>query len=268
MKKIFTLIIISVFSIKAFSQDHFLLGNQQFIAGKYKEAVDEYLQALLTKDSANAELYFNIGMAKKKLGLFDEAISYLTTAVNIKSDYKLAWYERGLAKENKGDHTGAIADYSQALELSEQYQDARFERGYSKTNAGDYEGAIKDFTYYINQNGTKLANAYYERAAAKNRSYDYAGALADLEKATEYGLRDKRLYFETAYANEGTGQFMKAKELYTKVIAADPSYTNAYYRRGFANLGLNSNDEACDDFKKAYELGFAAAKTDMDKVCK
>jgi len=53
----------------------------------------------------------------------------------------------------------------------------------------------------------------------------------------------------------------------TKAIDLDPKNGQAYYNRGIARQMLREEEEACNDWKKALELGITPAKSFIDTDC-
>ena len=106
----------------------------------------------------------------------------------------------------------------------------------------DYAGAIEDFTETI-----KLKPDY--SFAYNNRGNAYLkNANADLSKATP--------------------DFEKALADLDKAIQLNPSYGYAYYNRGIVHEFLRQQKAACDDWKKAAELGINNATEIIKQECK
>lgn len=50
-------------------------------------------------------------------------------------------------------------------------------------------------------------------------------------------------------------------------IELNPTFGPAFYNRGIARYELYQMDKACDDFRKALELGIPEAKAEIDENC-
>ena len=50
---------------------------------------------------------------------------------------------------------------------------------------------------------------------------------------------------------------------FVKAIDLEPSYAEAYYMRGVANLALENHIEAKEDLSKAFELAKDSGKADL-----
>ena len=66
----------------------------------------------------------------------------------------------------------------------------------------------------------------------------------------------------------GKKDFEGAKSDYAKVIEIKPNDGLAYYPRGFVEIKMKLKVDACNDFNKAKELGFAKADEMITKYCK
>jgi len=54
---------------------------------------------------------------------------------------------------------------------------------------------------------------------------------------------------------------------FDEALAIEPSYSAAFYSRGYAKLNLNKKQSACLDFSKAGELGYEGAYEAIGKYC-
>jgi len=80
----------------------------------------------------------------------------------------------------------------------------------------------------------EYGEAYNNRGLVKSELKDYEGAITD----------------------------------FTKVIELNPEHSEAHYNRGMAKINSGTNASACDDLKRASELGFEKANEVVAKFCK
>ena len=52
-------------------------------------------------------------------------------------------------------------------------------------------------------------------------------------------------------------QFQESLDDYDKAVQIDPQFAKAFYNRGFVYRDVEQPEQACTDWKKACELGFA-----------
>ena len=71
-------------------------------------------------ERVEAQLAFNEGRAlysQMSLSLYEEAIPNFTKAIQLYSDYALAYFNRGVSYSNLGEYQNAIDDYTKAIKL-------------------------------------------------------------------------------------------------------------------------------------------------------
>ena len=135
-----------------------------------------YLKGLLTqsggakpswqgKQSISAETHLKRGYAKYRLDQYQAAIDDYDTAINLKSDFALAYYFRGTAKRLMGEYKAAIEDYDTAIELKNDFAFAYYFRGTMKGDLGQHFIAIKDYDKAI-RHKPDYAFAYLRRGIA------------------------------------------------------------------------------------------------------
>ena len=63
-------------------------------------------------------------------------------------------------------------------------------------------------------------------------------------------------------------RYVGAKTDFWKAIQIDPNNAEAYYGRGTAKYKLDDKNGACQDWRKAGELGYEKAYETIKKYCK
>jgi tetratricopeptide (TPR) repeat protein len=136
-----------------------------------------------------------------------------------------------------------------------------FNTAYKKSSEGKYKDAIdlysKAIELYPKNERIKISEAYFNRGINKRYLNDLSGAISDYSKAIEI-----RPEFYKAYHNRGVAKMKKqdfdgAIEDFTIIIKSESLDKNiiasSYGNRGFAKFSIGQN--ACPDFRKAFELG-------------
>ena len=67
-------------------------------------------------------------------------------------------------------------------------------------------------------------------------------------------------YFDQAFEKGNNGDHYGAISDYTKAIEINPQYAKAYVNRGRSYYFVNSQGDACKDFKKAVSLGHTSTE--------
>jgi len=119
-----------------------------------------------------------------------------------------------------------------SLGLQAQNADMYIMTGNAKDELGDLKGALADYTAAIEDDST-YAMAYFNRAWVKRKLNDYEGAIED----------------------------------YTLALKFKPGYQIAFHNRGIVHMLMGNKDEACNDWEKAWGLGYPDAKKLLDEFC-
>jgi tetratricopeptide (TPR) repeat protein len=91
-------------------------------------------------------------------------------------------------------------------------------------------------------------------------SEDFSRALLYLDQALESDPFNVELYFLRGKVYFELNDYIKAKRDFTTVNVLDPSFPDAYYYRGMANLYLGEMKLAMEDFRIASSLGDTLAE--------
>lgn len=130
----------------------------------------------------DAATYLNQGIKVLEQGDYQQAISYLTKAIQNNPKLVAAYYNRAIARHQLQEYQRAIADFTKVIQINQKDAEAYYNRGVARLSLKDYQTAITDFTKAIQIN-PKLDIAYYNRGMARGFSRDEAGGMADLQKA-------------------------------------------------------------------------------------
>ena len=112
------------------------------------------------------------------------------------------------------------------------------------------------------------AQEYYNNGLSKSKSKDYQGAIVDYSKAIAKNPKYFEAYNSRGNAKNSLHDANGAILDLNKSIALNPNYGIAYYNRGVAKFNLNQKKSACLDWIKAQELGELDANEFIIKYCK
>ncbi len=160
-------------------------ADELFNQEKFDEVI-ELLTDEVLEQQKDAGLYVTKGAAWYNKKDYDKAIKDYNEAINISSNYELAFYNRGLAWFAKKEYDKAIEDYSNAIKHNPDYKDEYYlNRGHARKAKEEYEKAIYDYTKAIKIN-PDFENAYYSRGLArKERKIAPQKSKQDFEKYLE-----------------------------------------------------------------------------------
>lgn len=198
-------------------------------------AQEDRVQLLENKDASE---WLKLGQALVKKAKLQEALSFFSKAIEMKSDYAEAYLERASTYSDLKQYDKAIQDATIALSLK--LKDpidviyAHYTRGYSYYFLKKYSKAIEDFSKLLKKQ--KFDDAYYFRG----KSYF---SLKSYNKA----IKDMNLYI-----------FISREKLLNK-SPNKGRLINAYITRGFAYNELSVCPKAKADIFTACELGNSGA---------
>jgi len=187
--------------------------------------------------------------------------------------WALDMYKRGYEFDATIDSYGGLADSKTAIFpiLDSTKTDYYFDKGLECYNNGDLSGAIFNWTLSIETDPTD-PNAYYSRAIVKNELYTWKLALKDYDKAIEIAPK-----FVSALINRGglkdeNGDYQGAISDYEIVLKLDKlekeEKAQTYFNLGNTYLNMKEKSNACENWKKALELGEKDAIERIKEHCK
>jgi tetratricopeptide (TPR) repeat protein len=200
-----------------------------------------------------------------------------TNEIPITADNLLYWaldmYKRGYEFDARLDAYGGPFDPKdqQFPNLDKSKEDFYFDKGVECYEKGDLSGSIINWNLALTINANE-PNSYYSRAIVKNELHTWKSALSDYNKAIEIAPD-----FTSALINRGSlkdenGDHLGAIEDYNNVLAIEKvdleDIQQAYFNRGNSKHNLKDKKGACDDWKKARELGAVYADERIVTNCK
>ena len=97
---------------------------------------------------------------------------------------------------------------------------------------------------------------------------NYEKAFYEFDKAVTAHKESSVAAAYRAKANQKLGQVKQAFEDYALAIRLDAGNGMAHFYRGTLYLSQKNKSAACDDFKRAKELGIGEAEVAIKKYCR
>jgi tetratricopeptide (TPR) repeat protein len=275
----------SSYSEETLTGDHFQNGLVLLEDEQYYDALDEFKEAV--KQNDNAENNYWLGHAYLKTGDYMSANAYLTTAIEMDSEYAEAYRDRGITKYYQNYYDEAIEDLYTSTEhkiddpktyyfLSLCYEtQSNYEVALQAAESAlEYEKENIDYWFkaaylaHILEN-YPLGLSYYHKVLQIDSTYRYAlynlGLIYSEKDNTDsaHYWYDKTIAhypdYSLAYNNKGylyqkKGNFEKAIDLYSTAIIYDPEDTRPVWNRGDCYMALKMYNEAIADYMKVYNL--------------
>ncbi len=233
---------------------------------QYDQAL-EHFDAALYLEPDNADILVNRAQTFETVGNIASAKKDLQTALSVQPDNSLAKYNLARLQEKSASYNELIDTYSSIIQATPAFPEAYAKRGLARMNNGDLKGALSDYDSAILY-GSEDPVLWMNRGILQLKSDNPDEAYSDLSKAI--GLRPD---MENAWMNRGNA-LMKLKRYedavrnYDMAIMYYPDFAMAFYNRGIARYNLQQKAEACNDIKKAINLGMEQAASTLRKMCK
>lgn len=280
---------------------YLLIGVSQREMKQFPAAIASIEQYLAIEQQKAADTaYFILAQIYRETN--DEAaeLTAINHCLEHNANYKEALYLRGVKRFEEADFEGALADFSGAVSNGDQSPETFNDRGSTYRQLNRYDEALADYTkaieqdpkaiYYCNRASVyakkelmdeavgdytkaivadaKYYKAYNGRGVAKANMEDFAGAVSDFSEC----LRLQPDYV-SALSNRGIAYYKMKKYAEAvadldAVIKAEPQNGSTYMYRGNVKEMLRDKAGACADWKKAADLGVAAAKRYVAENCK
>ncbi|MBD2740978.1 tetratricopeptide repeat protein [Coleofasciculus sp. FACHB-1120] len=226
-------------------------------AGKYKEAVAHYQEALGIQPDSEKTLY-NYGLSLSYLSRYNEAVSCYDKAINLNLNYSEAWTERAYALMMLNRGKEALASCDKALQIHPKSYQAWYKRGWvlSKLNRRQEAIASCDKALEINPNGYE---AWCTRGAVLPLPKRRQEALSNFDKSLEINPAYQRAWYNRGSLLVKLGRNEEALASFEKATTIRPDcqefwFPQAWYGRGFILAKLHRYQEAVASFEKALQL--------------
>jgi tetratricopeptide (TPR) repeat protein len=271
--------------------DHFLLGEEQYHRGAWKEASDSFNRALVL-DPAHFCARFYLAVCHLRDRQWEAARTGLSACIERQPDFAWSYFFRSLANEKLRLLDDAEADFQKALELGD--EDARhvvfLTRGIHRFAQGDLERAAADFeaaralkpgqySAYLNLAHVHLARGHFaeadrelqaamplhppaERVAGYHlhrghallREKKYEEALQACETAVSLSPRQPLPHEVSGRALLMLGRYLQAETALDLYLRKGGEEKSSIFRdRGLARMKLGKYPEAVEDFTQALE---------------
>jgi len=253
---------------------------------RYNEALVNYKEAIELHNSY--PYLIDIALAYFNTNDYDQGVSSLHEAKAMKPENHKAYYNLANFYNQTDQYDSAIYYYKQTIELNDSltYPHLYLAKIYTKQDKPTQ--AIRSLDNYIARDSTKV-EPYFRRALLYTNQARFEQALQDWMKVLEMepenvdavknrgltyfflekyeeAIQDFNVSLESnqdpySLLNRGYSHYLineseKGIEDLNKALPALPNYALGYYIRALINYDLKNRAIACEDLKKALELGF------------
>jgi tetratricopeptide (TPR) repeat protein len=169
-------------------------------------------------------------------------------------------YDAAAEKMNNKEYKAAIDGFTAILRQSEYYYYANLARAVCYEKLNKYDSALVDYNFAIAKN-PKFYEAYLQRGLFYlHVKKDTKTALMDMNTSIELKNNYLPAYIERANLYFTLKEYLKSEADYTQAIALKPGW-ESYYKRAFARLEADKNDDGLSDLTAtlSYRNDFAEA---------
>jgi tetratricopeptide (TPR) repeat protein len=197
----------------------------------------------------------------------DEAIADLDKALKIldngdwaplgdatENDFRTEiYYLKAIFYSENKDYLNSIHWYNQASQLEPENTHILYRLGESYYFNGDFDSAITIFKELLETDSIYLSSSWLTLGKIYDQNERYQIAFKCYEMSIVRNPQNYLAYWNRAAMKEKLGDFIGARDDYTKVLQINPSAVNVYVDRAHLNLKLKD---------------FVKAKSDVDKLLK
>jgi Flp pilus assembly protein TadD len=202
--------------------------------GKLQEAEATY-RDLIATGTNNHVVYVSLAAICGMHGRFDELISLLKKALDLKPNQPEAHYGLGIAYKEQGDLTAAIASYRKALKLNPNYPNAHNNLGNALKDQGDLPAAIASYRKALELKPNH-PEAHYNLGVAHQAQGDLTAAIASYNNALELKPNRPEAYNNLGNALKDLGDLSAAIASYQKALELKPDDVDAQKNLSMAEL--------------------------------
>jgi tetratricopeptide (TPR) repeat protein len=137
----------------------------------------KYYNELISSDQVISSVYYTRGVINNQNKQYQEAVVYLTKAIEMGPFYPDYYNERGIAQYKLGNCKDAIADYTNAITINQDEPAYYGNRAVCRARQEDYQGAYDDFGTAIDLGGENDTYYYEARITLRKnmKSLSFAG---------------------------------------------------------------------------------------------
>ncbi len=117
-----------------------------------------------------------------------------------------------------------------------------------------------------NQNDEEKIHELMLKAKEYNSLSDFDKVIEITKECLEIDSENAEAYFMMGNAYFNKQEWENAIVSYDNAVFYNPHYADAFFNRGKVKEQLGNHDGACEDFRKAHELGKANIKDNL-KYC-
>lgn len=232
--------------------------------GDAASALTDYMQAIRLSPN-DATLHDEAGFWMFGAGRQQEALKYLSRAVELDPQFTRALNHLALVRVARGEHSQAIELLDKALLADATLVDARINRGFALYQLGKFDEALQEYDRALERD-EKAINAWNNKGLVFFQQQRYNDAAGAFTKCILLNKQNPKYYEHRRLSYEKLGMHAEAQldarrandllrtQALNLEIARRPDRAAGYLARGRKLLAENKTDEALRDFENAVRL--------------
>ncbi len=243
-------------------------GIYELLVEDYIEAAREFSRHLkLVNDDAEGSCLRAYARYKynNKVGSRED----FNTCYQKDPNFYLQYYMKGIFELQENKKNDAQINFELCLDKQPNYAPAIVQLALlNLEKRNEVQEAYNRFTEALLHDSLE-ATAYYERSRLRFKYSDNMdGVMEDVNKTIYLDPALSGIYTIRGILRSLKKDMLGAIEDYDEAISKDPKDVHAYFNRGIANYNIGLQEEACEDWEKAGELGDYKAFKYISRFCK
>ncbi|MCB4407132.1 tetratricopeptide repeat-containing sulfotransferase family protein [Synechococcus sp. MU1642] len=220
--------------------------------GKLNAAISSYNIALQLKPN-DAEAQYNLGNSLLEKGDLNAAISSYNIALQLKPNHPETHYNLGNALQKQGDLNNAINSYNIALQLKPNYLEAHINLGNSLLEKGDLNAAISSYNIAL-QLKPNHPETHYNLGNALQKKGDLNNAISSYNAALQLKPNYPEAHYNLGNALQKKGDLNASLSNHKRAVLIDPKNSNSFYGIGRIQAAKGDLKGSKNSFYKANDL--------------
>jgi len=247
------------------ADDHLKAAQAAYKAEDYASAL-AYADSALALDAPIPGGYKLRGDIKQRQLDYHGAMMDYVKSEKLEPDNPRLFVSRSAIHITEGRLKEAMRDVDRALDLDDTDPDAWYNRACANYLGRNNDGALRDL-----ENSLKLraenADALFLRGVVKGELYKEADGIVDIEAALALDPKQADGLMSIAVLLFESKRYEEAIAKFDELIAAEDDNVEAFYYRADCYYALENKEKACEDWRKADQLGDGDAKFIVRNYC-
>lgn len=255
MRSVLTAIFLIVFPFLVFGQEQDELeiqGNKLIEAGKYKDAVKHFSNAI-QKDDQKPVYFYKRAVAYQSSKETQLAHDDFTKAISLDNSYSLAYYERARLFNGAKMYQSAINDLDMALKYapndSMRFRTLLFRSGL-RLSVRNFKGAYEDSRAFFDHDTTSH-DALINMALSKLELNENEVAINYLQKIIDVSPNDTMCLLDMGFVNLKMERYDSALYYLNRTCTLDPKNAYALSNLSYTKLKLGHPRDALKDVNES-----------------